>query len=172
MINAATANLFAQYKRWADHAFLEGLAGLPAGELSRERAGPMKTMIATLNHVYVVDRIWRAHLEGREHGFQSRQEIPFPSFEELRLAQEESDDWYVAWAAMQTDASLNRSVDFRFVSGMQGSMTAGAMLMHVVNHGSYHRGWLVQMCFEIPAMPAMTDLSIYLTEVAPHACAC
>jgi hypothetical protein len=26
-------------------------------------------MVRTLNHSYVVDRIWQAHLEGREHGF-------------------------------------------------------------------------------------------------------
>jgi len=43
-------------------------------------------------------------------------------------------------------------------------MTAGAMLLHVVNHATYHRGWLVQMYFEIPAMPPLTDLCVYLTE--------
>ena len=53
---------------------------------------------------------------------------------------------------------------FVFVSGNPGSMPAGSMLLHVVNHATYHRGWLVQMYFEIPAMPPLTDLSVYLTE--------
>ncbi len=42
------------------------------------------------------------------------------------------------------------------------------MLMHVVNHASYHRGWVIQMYFEIPAMPPMTDLPIYLRETDLH----
>ncbi|MCY1413126.1 hypothetical protein D9M71_285520 [compost metagenome] len=50
------------------------------------------------------------------------------------------------------------------MSGNPGVMSAGAMLLHVVNHMSYHRGWLVQMYFQIPAMPPMTDLSVYLTD--------
>lgn len=167
MINLRTANLLAQYKRWADQLFFASLATLSPDELDRERAGPMKTMIATLNHIYVVDRIWQAHLQHREHGFKSRQDIPFPELADLRRAQQEVDDWYVDWSANQTEASLDESIDFAFVSGSRGTMNAGAMLLHVINHGSYHRGWLVQMYFEIPAMPPMTDLSIYLTEVCP-----
>ncbi|NQD95260.1 damage-inducible protein DinB, partial [Pseudomonas sp. CrR25] len=159
MINVATASLLAQYKCWADQVFFDSLATLPVGELDKERAGPIKSMIATLNHIYVVDRIWQAHLEGRDHGFKSRQEVPCPVLADLRRAQQEVDDWFVAWSAGQTDQSLDRLIDFAFVSGNRGSMTAGAMLLHVVNHASYHRGWLVQMYFEIPAMPPMTDLS-------------
>jgi hypothetical protein len=29
-------------------------------------------MIGTLNHIYVVDLIWQAHLERRDHGFKVR----------------------------------------------------------------------------------------------------
>ena len=39
--------------------------------------------------------------------------------------------------------------------------------MHVVNHASYHRGWVVQMYFEIPAMPPVTDMPVYLREYEP-----
>lgn len=46
-------------------------------------------------------------------------------------------------------------------------MSAGAMLLHVVNHASYHRGWVIQMYFDIPAMPPMTDLPIFLRETDP-----
>ena len=53
-------------------------------------------------------------------------------------------------------------------SGYDTKMSAGAMLLHVVNHASYHRGWVIQMYFEIPAMPPMTDLPIYLRETDPH----
>ncbi|UBM27077.1 DinB family protein [Pseudomonas sp. p1(2021b)] len=164
MINLPTTRMLTQYKRWADQLFFKSLAQLAPDELERPRAGPMKTMIATLNHMYVVDRIWQAHLQGSEHGFTSRQAMPHPQLDALWQAQHEVNEWFVDWGTAQTQASLERSIDFAFVSGNRGTMTAGAMLLHVVNHGTYHRGWLVQMYFEIPAMPPMTDLSIYLTE--------
>ncbi|WP_095598213.1 DinB family protein [Pseudomonas sp. PIC25] len=168
MINLSTAQLLTRYKRWADQTFFASLATLAPEELDRQRVGPMKTMMATLNHMYVVDRIWQAHLLGREHGFTSRQAMPYPELAELWRAQQEVNDWYVDWAAGQTEGALAKPIDFAFVSGNRGTMTAGAMLLHVVNHGSYHRGWLVQIYFEIPAMPPMTDLSVYLTEASPE----
>jgi len=167
MINVRTATVLTQYKQWANQVFFESLSTLSPEELNKERVCALKSMIATLNHIFVVDRIWQAHLERREHGYTSRQGIPFPALGELRQAQQEVDEWFVAWGAQQTDASLNEPIDFAFVSGNKGTMTAGAMLLHVVNHATYHRGWLVQMYFEIPAMPPMTDLSIYLTETDP-----
>jgi len=164
MINVATASMLSQYKRWADQLFFDSLGELPAEELSRERAGPIKSMIGVLNHMYVVDRIWQAHLQHRDHGFTSRQAMPYPVLAELCQAQREVDDWYVDWSAQLSESSLDEVIDFAFVSGNRGSMTAGAMLLHVVNHAAYHRGWLVQMYFEIPAMPPLTDLCVYLTE--------
>lgn len=164
MINVATASMLSQYKRWADQLFFDSLGELPAEELSRERAGPVKSMIGVLNHMYVVDRIWQAHLQHRDHGFTSRQAMPYPALAELCQAQREVDDWYVDWSAQLSESSLDEVIDFAFVSGNRGSMTAGAMLLHVVNHATYHRGWLVQMYFEIPAMPPLTDLCVYLTE--------
>nr|WP_294971692.1 DinB family protein [uncultured Pseudomonas sp.] len=167
MINLATARLLAHYKRWADQALFASLATLAPEELDRQRAGPMKSMIATLNHIHVVDRIWQAHLQHREHGFTSRQALPYPELADLWRAQQEVNDWFVDWSAGQTEATLETPIDFAFVSGDRGTLSAGAMLLHVVNHGTYHRGWLVQMYFEIPAMPPMTDLSVYLTEANP-----
>lgn len=165
MINVATASMLSQYRRWADQVFFDSLATLPAEELGKERAGPLKSMIATLNHVHVVDRIWQAHLQRREHGFKTRMEVPYPELADLRRAQEEINDWLIAWSAQQTDESLNELITFTFVSGAHSAMTAGAMLLHVVNHANYHRGWVVQMCFESSAKPPMTDLSVFLTEV-------
>jgi uncharacterized damage-inducible protein DinB len=83
------------------------------------------------------------------------------------MAQKDIDHWYCDWSARQTESSLDKPVEFTFVSGESGSMSAGAMLLHVVNHASYHRGWVIQMYFDIPAMPPMTDLPIFLRETDP-----
>ncbi|NUU37849.1 DinB family protein [Pseudomonas sp. C2B4] len=168
MINVRTARLLADYKQWANQRLFDNLAQLPPGEVEKERAGIFKNMVGTLNHIYVVDCLWQAHLEGRGHGFTTSHDLVYPVLSDLRSAQQEVDHWYCNWASRQTDVSLDRPVRFTFISGESGTMSAGAMLMHVVNHASYHRGWIIQMYFEIPAMPPMTDLPIYLRETDPN----
>jgi uncharacterized damage-inducible protein DinB len=161
--------MLADYKRWANQRLFDSLAALPPGEVNKERVSVFKNMIGTLNHIYVVDCIWRAHLEGRGHGFKTSHDLLHPDLAGLRLAQKDIDHWYCDWSERQTDASLDKPVEFSFVSGESGIMSAGAILMHVVNHASYHRGWVIQMYFEIPVMPPVTDLPVYLRETDPAA---
>ena len=46
-------------------------------------------------------------------------------------------------------------------------MTAFEMLVHIVNHTTYHRGWVVQMLMEPgKVQPATTtDLPVYTRDV-------
>ena len=43
-------------------------------------------------------------------------------------------------------------------------MTRGEILLHIVNHTSYHRGFVAQMFYEVPARPPTTDLPVYLRD--------
>jgi uncharacterized damage-inducible protein DinB len=65
MMNTQTARMLAQYKARADKLMFESVAALPPGEAEKERRTLFKSIIGTLNHTYVVDMIWQAHLEGR-----------------------------------------------------------------------------------------------------------
>ncbi len=43
-------------------------------------------------------------------------------------------------------------------------MQRGAMFLYVINHKTYHRGWVSEMFFEVAAKATETDLSVYLTR--------
>ncbi|MNO07362.1 hypothetical protein D3C81_2295210 [compost metagenome] len=58
-------------------------------------------------------------------------------------------------------------MEFVYCSGDHGVMAAGAMLMHVVNHASYHRGSVIQMYFEIQAKPPITVMPVFLRDAFP-----
>jgi uncharacterized damage-inducible protein DinB len=146
MISTRTAMMLAQYKAWADTVTFDGVAALPPGEAEKERKTLFKTIIGTLNHVYVVDLIWQAHLEGREHGLKARNMLLHPELPALRAA------------------SLDEDVPFTFVNGTHASMKRGEMFLHLVTHGSYHRGWVAEMFFEADARPPQPDLSVFLCD--------
>jgi uncharacterized damage-inducible protein DinB len=99
MINQETARALAEYKRWADRRTFDSVATLPRHELTRERPTLFKTIIGTMNHSYVVDLIWQAHLKGRPHGFAARNLMLHEQLDQLRHAQEGYNDWLIDWAA-------------------------------------------------------------------------
>lgn len=165
-MDASTVALFTDYRAWADRLTYDAVAALPPGEAEKERPTLFKTIVGTLNHNLLIDLVWQAHLEGRDHGFAARNVVLHRELAALRAAQEATNRWYVDWAAAQSAASLDEPVRFRFIGGEDSAMTRGAMLLHVVNHASYHRGWIAEMFFAIPARNPATDLPVYLRELA------
>jgi len=117
MIDTRTVKMLAQYRAWADKVMFDGVATLPPGEADKERKTLFKTIIGTLNHNYVVDLIWQAHLEGRAHGFKARNILLHPELPVLWAAQQKINNWFIDWAAAQSEASLNEEVTFTFVNG-------------------------------------------------------
>src|SRR3546814_12884163 len=90
-------------------------------------------------------------LEGRDHGFKSRELMLHEDLPGLRTAQQAINQWYIDWSNVQSAESLDEIVRFRFISGEPGAMTRGEILLHVVNHATYHRGWIADMFFRVPA---------------------
>jgi uncharacterized damage-inducible protein DinB len=163
MFDLEGAKSLARYKTWADDLTLSAVAALPPAEAARERPTLFKSIIGTLNHSYVVDLIWQAHLEGRAHGFTARNALLHPELAALTEAQRKANEWLSAWVAAQSDVSLREAVTFRLVSGEEGTMTRGEILLHIVNHATYHRGWVSDLFFQIPAKPPTTDWNVFLT---------
>jgi uncharacterized damage-inducible protein DinB len=163
-MDTSTACLFADYRAWADRLTYDAVAALPPGEAGKERATLFKTIIGTLNHNYLIDRIWQAHIEGRDHGFAARNLVLHAGLSELWAAQQRMNVWWVDWSAAQSAESLAEIVRFRFIGGNEGAMTRGAILLHVVNHATYHRGWIAEMFFAVPARNPTTDLPVFLAQ--------
>jgi uncharacterized damage-inducible protein DinB len=165
MITRDTASMLARYNQWANRVIFDAVAALPAGEAEKPRTSLFKNMVHTLNHNYVIDRIFQAHLEGRPHGYGARNTAEHPPLAELRRSQDEVDAWYVSWADGIAERALDETVRFQFVGGGEGAMTRGQMLMHVVNHTTYHRGFVADLFYQVPAKPPITDLTVYLRDV-------
>ena len=80
------------------------------------------------------------------------------------------DEWprlqtkWEAWADAATDADIARHVPFksRFVG--DAGLPAWQIVMHVVNHGTLHRGQIVGMLRQLGAKPPATDIVFYYYE--------
>jgi len=164
-VTNSDARTLTRYNAWANELIFAAVAALPEGEATKPRRSVFRNMVHTLNHNYVIDRIFQAHLEGRSHGYTARNTSEHPPLAELWRSQHELDLWYVDWSDAIEDAALTEKVNFTFVGGGEGVMTRGEILQHLVNHTSYHRGFVAQMLYEVPARPPTTDLTVFLRDV-------
>ena len=160
------ARTLTRYNAWANELIFAAVAALPEGEAVKPRRSVFRNMVHTLNHNFVIDRIFQAHLEGRPHGYGARNTPDHPPLAELWRAQQELDRWYIDWSDRIADAALDEKVKFSFVGGGEGVMTRGEILQHLVNHTSYHRGFVAQMIYDVPARPPTTDLTVFLRDVS------
>lgn len=153
-----------RYKAWADDLFLSTVSMLPASELAAPRPIVFGSLIRTLNHAHAMDHVWQCHLLGKPHGRATRNPEYCPEMEALPAGQRDMDRWYVAYANSIADQELDEVVTFEFIGGGQGSMSRGDILLHVVNHTTYHRGHVADMLYSLGVSPPTTDLPVFLRE--------
>lgn len=155
-----------RYKAWANEIVFSMVSTLPIEEVVRPRPTPFGNLIHTLNHVYVIDAVFQAHLQGREHGYTARNTPDHPPLDELRNAVWKLDAWYVDFADALTPKELDRTIHFEFIGGGRGAMTSHEMILHVVNHSTYHRGFVAEMLYQAGIKPKATDLTVFIRDVA------
>lgn len=153
-----------RYKAWANGLLFSAVSELPEYELTAARPIVFGSILRTLNHVYAMDQVWQAHLQGRSHGLTTRNPDTCPPLHELHIAQRVMDDWYTSFADSLPETEHKEVVSFSFIGGGEGAMSREAILLHVVNHASYHRGHIGEMMYECSAEPPTTDLSVFLNS--------
>jgi len=157
----ALKSLFA-YKAWANSELFALLATLPPSQ-----AEPLHTCIRTLNHIYIVDRIFRAHLSGEPRPFEATNTKDTPSIAQLHRDVEATDAWYVDYVASLSEPALSEPLGFMFTDGDIGRMTREEILLHIITHGGYHRGNVGQVLRSISVAPPRDLYTKYLHATEP-----
>ena len=160
----AMIDLFLQYKAWANRKIFDSVLALPEGEAVKQRKTLFGSMVHTLNHVYVVDDIFRHHLNGEPHGYNARNTEETPPLAKLWDRQQEMDEWYLAYGRALSESERQEVVAFDFVDGGNGAMTRDEILLHIVNHGTYHRGFVSDMMYQVPAKAQANDFTVFLRD--------
>ncbi|CAM3420640.1 DinB family protein [Paracidovorax anthurii] len=157
-----------RYNAWANARLFSALGALPAQEIHKPMVPGVGSIARALNHALVVDQIWQAHLEGRPHGFSSRNTEQEPSLSELQASQSRLDKWYIDYADTLSEADLDEPVSFQFVDGGAGCLRRADMMLHTVNHKTYHRGYVAVVLYQLGGKPPVMDLPVFLRDAPPQ----
>ena len=145
-----------RYKAWANDELLTALARL-GGE-----APVTKLAIKALSHTYVVDRIFAAHLQGKDHPYACANLNELPTLGDLSADIRTSDREYVDYVTALEREQLAERIDFTFTDGAAGCMSREEMLMHVITHGVGHRGQVSAVMLLNSLTPTSDGFTTYL----------
>lgn len=151
------------YKAWANTELFATVDRLDPATQQAER----HAAIRLLNHIYVVDSIFAAHLAGAEHGFDATNTVETPALEELRAAVAIRDRWYVDYVANLPPAQLDETISFTFTDGAAGRMSREEMLAHIITHGGYHRGAVGRILAQASVTPPRDIFTVHLHQSEP-----
>lgn len=152
-----------KYKLWANEELFAELEKIDPVAHQAERHGAIRL----LNHIYVVDRIFAAHLAGAGHGYTGTNTPETPTLGELGNAVAESDRWYVKYIENLAPERLPERLAFTFTDGAKGLMSREEMLAHVATHGSYHRGAVGRIMAQASVPPLRDIFTVYLHRSEP-----
>lgn len=158
--------ILTRYKAWSDDLFLSAVSLMPIEITTAPQPVIFGTLLRTLNHAYCMDYVWQCNLLGTSHGLQTRNPEFCPALEELAVKQRDMNAWYEKYADATGEMELVESVEFEFIGGGRGQLTRQEILMHVVNHATYHRGHAAGMLYQFGISPPTTDLPVFLRELA------
>lgn len=152
-----------EHKAWCNRELVKALRALPGDVDPRQWI----TILLTLDHTSIVDRIFKARLTGDEPGFNSVVADRMPDLERLAATLENTDAWYLDYVAHVTPAELDEIVEFQFVSdGEQGCMSRAQILAHVITHGASHRGAIGKMLENLKVAGAPDMVTTFVRQSA------
>jgi uncharacterized damage-inducible protein DinB len=125
-----------KYKQWADRRTLDAAKGLE----ERDGSAAISFIRQQLNHMVIVEELFRARLLGDETPHHATNTDVVPGLDELEIRLTQSNEWFSRYVTDSACEMLNDQISFRFVDGNQGRLTRLEILFHIVNHGTYHRG--------------------------------
>jgi uncharacterized damage-inducible protein DinB len=159
-VSAVALRSHLDYTAWASGLLLDTARQLSTEELNRDFGTADKSVLGTLVHTFAGDRIWLERMNGI-----SREILIDPGdddFQKLLQTWPEIHGGWKNWASGITDARALEDVSFyRSSTGSTFSMPAWQIVMHVVDHGTHHRGAVSGFLRAMGKTPPKLDLIAY-----------
>jgi uncharacterized damage-inducible protein DinB len=135
---------YAAYNVWANQRLFDCINNLSDDQINREIASSFSSIHKTVLHMWFAEDIWWQRLKLAEQPV-SNADLFTGSFSELQQqCNRQSGEW-ATWVAEATEVQLTHVFAYQNSKKEQFKQPVYEMLLHVFNHGTYHRGQLVTM---------------------------
>ncbi|OMD43373.1 DinB family protein [Paenibacillus odorifer] len=160
------------YNTWANHTILGRIGELSPSVLSQEVNSSFPTIAHALSHIYAVDTMWYLVLTGTGMPEAFQKTIPLNmrilnSVDEYANIFTQLSELYKEWLQNQSDLEQTILLDNPFAGIRQTRLSE--IVLHAVNHGTYHRGNISTMLRQLGHASTMNDYSLFWYQVPTEA---
>jgi uncharacterized damage-inducible protein DinB len=125
---------------WASTRLYDVVEGLSDGDYRRDVGLFFKSVHGTLNHLLLVERMWRGRLTGRTIEMKSLSDEIESDRSRLRPLFFDSARQWRPFIDAKSDAEIGADFDYTNMAGDRCSLPLGAIVHTMFTHGSHHRG--------------------------------
>ena len=166
-VSAGVLQTHLAYTKWASSKLIDIAAQLPEEQLTRDFQTADRSVLGTLVHTFQGDRIWWARVTNSPlAGFRLDSDYQLSTIQNDWPAL--LDRWQEVGASL-TDENAQRIVEYTRLNGAQFSQPLWEIILHVVNHGTHHRGQVSGFLRAMGHTPPPLDLLYFQLERAAHA---
>lgn len=162
--------LMASYNRWMNQKLYAAAARLDAAALRADRGAFFGSVLGTLNHLVVGDRIWLARFATHPCAHaaldpvrrlpvpRALDQILFPDLSALAQHRELLDEVICAWADALHERDLDHLLRYANSRGVVSTRRFAHLVMHFFNHQTHHRGQITTLLSQAGQDVGVTDL--------------
>jgi uncharacterized damage-inducible protein DinB len=152
-----------EYNAWANRRSLAAAEKLTAEQFIKPMGSSFSSVRDTLAHVYGAEWIWLERFQGR-----SPSALPnagqFPDLDTLRETWLVHEERLIAFVGGLSQEDLDRQIEYKTLKYGVYSNPLWQSMLHVVNHGTYHRGQVTTLLRQLGAQPILLDLMHFYRE--------
>ena len=160
-MDTKTIRLLWDYTRWADARAFEAVSKLAPEQYLKDLGSSHKSVRDTMVHLVSAQWIWYSRWKGTSPKAMWAS-ADFPTVATLREKWAALHQEIEALVGGQTNDSLARDVVYQNIKGETMKYPQGALLLHMINHSTYHRGQVTTLLRQLGAQPIPTDLAMFL----------
>ncbi len=141
-----------EYNAWANHRSLNAAEKLTVEQFTKPMGSSFSSVRDTLAHICGSEWLWLERFQGR-----SPSALPdvsqFPNLQSLADAWSPQQEKLSAFVGRLSQSDLDRVMEYKTLKFGVYSNPLWQLLLHLVNHGTYHRGQVTTCCGSLAPSP-------------------
>ena len=174
-MNIQDIHLLYEYNYWANKRILDASAKVSQEQFVASGSFPYGGLRGTLLHILDTEWSWRYLLQSVGFSTELKEFDPalwpelkeddFPTLAPLVERWREEETEMRAYLASLRDEDMENPVRYKVGDGPKRDRILWHCLLHVVNHGTQHRGEAAALLTEYGHSPGDLDFTVFLNEV-------
>jgi uncharacterized damage-inducible protein DinB len=149
------------YSAWATRRVLQACSSLTGEQLGRDWGASHSSLLQTFRHSHDGERVWLRRLIEVDSDRLPPGPAPERSFEFLVQSWPELWEGYRQWLETASDDDLTCEISTILPDDAVFHAPRWQIVLHVINHTTFHRGQIITMLRGFEVQPPNTDLTAY-----------